>query len=180
VLVAVVVGSRWRRSSPIRSRRSRSSRKAEQSETQLKEEYPRQEETAINLDLHRQQLREIDTQFGAAAAAAAEPLADGRAARRHQPGGLGRGLQSLVQAGASSRRESLRELPIQVKVVATTTTWARSRATWGQLSRIVTLNDVSIQAEGRHSHHGRVRGPSAIWRRGSAAQRKSQAARKGR
>src|SRR5688572_24907845 len=34
-------------------------------ETQLKEQYLGKKKQAINLDLHRQQLREIDTQFGA-------------------------------------------------------------------------------------------------------------------
>src|SRR2546425_5786942 len=34
-------------------------------ETKLKEEYLGKKKQAINLDLHRQQLREIDTQFGA-------------------------------------------------------------------------------------------------------------------
>ena len=34
-------------------------------ETKLKDEYVSKKKQAINLDLHRQQLREIDTQFGA-------------------------------------------------------------------------------------------------------------------
>src|SRR5260370_1176586 len=34
-------------------------------EVKLKEEYLGKKKQAINLDLHRQQLREIDTQFGA-------------------------------------------------------------------------------------------------------------------
>ncbi|HSA88882.1 MAG TPA: type 4a pilus biogenesis protein PilO, partial [Burkholderiales bacterium] len=34
-------------------------------EVKLKEEYVGKKKQAINLDLHRQQLREIDTQFGA-------------------------------------------------------------------------------------------------------------------
>ena len=34
-------------------------------EIKLKEEYLKKKQQAINLDLHRQQLREIDTQFGA-------------------------------------------------------------------------------------------------------------------
>ena len=34
-------------------------------ETKLKEDYLRKKQQAVNLDLHRQQLREIDTQFGA-------------------------------------------------------------------------------------------------------------------
>ena len=55
-------------------------------EVKLKEHYLQQEGQAINFDLHRQQLREIDTQFGALLQAAAEQLGDGRAAHRHQPG----------------------------------------------------------------------------------------------
>ena len=52
----------------------------------LKDEYLDKKRQAINLDLHRQQLREIDTQFGALLRAAARQVADGRAAGRHQPG----------------------------------------------------------------------------------------------
>ena len=37
----------------------------QQKEVKLKEEYVNKKKQAINLDLHRQQLREIDTQFGA-------------------------------------------------------------------------------------------------------------------
>ena len=44
---------------------SRSSRRAEQQEVKLKDEYVNKKKQAVNLDLHRQQLREIDTQFGA-------------------------------------------------------------------------------------------------------------------
>ena len=36
-----------------------------QQETKLKQEYLGKKKQAINLDLHKQQLREIDTQFGA-------------------------------------------------------------------------------------------------------------------
>ena len=45
--------------------RSRSSRRGQPKEAKLKEEYVGKKKQAINLDLHRQQLREIDTQFGA-------------------------------------------------------------------------------------------------------------------
>src|SRR5258706_9055010 len=39
--------------------------KEAQEEAKLKEEYVDKKKQAVNLDLHRQQLREIDTQFGA-------------------------------------------------------------------------------------------------------------------
>src|SRR6202008_1193241 len=39
--------------------------KGQGDEVKLKEEYLKKKQQAVNLDLHRQQLREIDTQFGA-------------------------------------------------------------------------------------------------------------------
>src|SRR6478735_1677095 len=39
--------------------------KGQADEVKLKDEYLKKKQQAVNLDLHRQQLREIDTQFGA-------------------------------------------------------------------------------------------------------------------
>ena len=66
VLVAILVGDPGRRLlRPLARTRSRSSRKASAERDQLKKDYLAKKKQAINLDLHQQQLREIDTQFGA-------------------------------------------------------------------------------------------------------------------
>src|SRR5204863_10076414 len=62
--------------------------------------------------------------------------------------GLGRGLQFELFKPASSEnaREFYAELPIQVKVVGTYHDMGAFASDVGQLSRIVTLHDVSIGA----------------------------------
>ena len=62
--------------------------------------------------------------------------------------GLSRGLQFELfkPAAAESPKEFYSELPIQVKVVGTYHDMGAFAADVGQLPRIVTLNDVSIEA----------------------------------
>jgi len=61
--------------------------------------------------------------------------------------GLGRGLQFELfkPAAGETRREFYAELPIQVKVTGTYHDMGAFASDVGQLSRIVTLNDVIIQ-----------------------------------
>jgi type IV pilus assembly protein PilO len=62
--------------------------------------------------------------------------------------GLGRGLQfELFRPAASENtKEFYAELPIQVKVIGTYHDMGAFASDVGQLSRIVTLNDVAIEA----------------------------------
>jgi type IV pilus assembly protein PilO len=62
--------------------------------------------------------------------------------------GLGRGLQFDLfrPAGAENAREFYAELPITVKVVGSYHDMGAFASDVGQLSRIVTLNDVAIQS----------------------------------
>jgi len=62
--------------------------------------------------------------------------------------GLGRGLQFELfkPAAAESVREFYAELPIQLKLTGTYHDMGAFAGDVGQLSRIVTLNDVSIDA----------------------------------
>jgi type IV pilus assembly protein PilO len=62
--------------------------------------------------------------------------------------GLGRGLQfELFRPGVDTVREFYAELPISVKVVGTYHDMGAFASDIGQLSRIVTLNDVSITTQ---------------------------------
>jgi type IV pilus assembly protein PilO len=63
--------------------------------------------------------------------------------------GLGRGLQFELfkPAAAESRKEFYAELPIQVKVTGTYHDMGAFASDVGQLSRIVTLQNVSIVAD---------------------------------
>jgi type IV pilus assembly protein PilO len=98
--------------------------------------------------------------------------------------GLGRGLQFDLFKPAPSEtvREFYAELPIQVKVVGNYHDMGAFASDVGQLSRIVTLNDVSIQAgkDGILTMDAVARTFRYLDDEEVAAQRKSQAARKGR
>src|SRR3954462_11856070 len=119
-----------------------------QEEAKLKDEYVDKKKQAVNLDLHRQQLREIDTQFGALLRQLPNRSQMDALLVDINQAGLGRGLQFELfrPAGAENAREFYAELPIQVKVVGTYHDMGAFASDVGQLSRIVTLNDVSIAA----------------------------------
>jgi type IV pilus assembly protein PilO len=118
-------------------------------EVKLKEEYLKKKQQAINLDLHRQQLREIDTQFGALLRQLPNRSQMDALLVDINQAGLGRGLQFELfrPAGSEIVREFYAELPIQVKVTGTYHDMGAFASDVGQLSRIVTLNDVVINAQ---------------------------------
>jgi type IV pilus assembly protein PilO len=117
-------------------------------ETKLKEDYVDKKKQAVNLDLHRQQLREIDTQFGALLRQLPNKSQMDALLVDINQAGLGRGLQFDLfrPAGAENAREFYAELPITVKVVGSYHDMGAFASDVGQLSRIVTLNDVAIQS----------------------------------
>src|SRR3954447_23570134 len=117
-------------------------------EEKLKEQYLGKKKQAVNLDLHRQQLREIDTQFGALLRQLPNRSQMDALLVDINQAGLGRGLQFELfrPAGAEITREFYAELPITVKVTGTYHDMGAFASDVGQLSRIVTLNDVAIQA----------------------------------
>ena len=120
----------------------------QQKEVKLKEEYVNKKKQAINLDLHRQQLREIDTQFGALLKQLPNKSQMDALLVDINQAGLGRGLQfELFKPAASEmRREFYAELPIDVRVTGTYHDMGAFASDVGQLSRIVTLKDVNIVA----------------------------------
>ena len=153
-------------------------------ETKLKEEYVGKKKQAVNLDLHRQQLREIDTQFGALLRQLPNRSQMDALLVDINQAGLGRGLQFELFKPAPSEnvREFYAELPIQVKVIGNYHDMGAFASDVGQLSRIVTLNDVSIQAgkDGILTMDAVARTFRYLDDEEVAAQRKSQqAARKG-
>jgi type IV pilus assembly protein PilO len=117
-------------------------------EIKLKEQYLGKKKQAINLDLHRQQLREIDTQFGALLRQLPNKSQMDALLVDINQAGLGRGLQfELFKPAANEQvRDFYAELPIQVKVLGTYHDMGAFASDVGQLSRIVTLNNVGINA----------------------------------
>ncbi|MGA8050187.1 MAG: type 4a pilus biogenesis protein PilO [Burkholderiales bacterium] len=117
-------------------------------EKKLKDDYLNKKRQAINLDLYRQQLREIDTQFGALLRQLPNKSQMDALLVDINQAGLGRGLQFELfkPAPSESVKEFYAELPIQVKVDGSYHDMGAFASDVGQLSRIVTLNDVSIDA----------------------------------
>jgi len=114
----------------------------------LKNEYLDKKKQAINLDLHRQQLREIDTQFGALLRQLPNRSQMDALLVDINQAGLGRGLQFDLfrPAPSEAAREFYAERPIAVRVVGSYHDMGAFASDVGQLSRIVTLNDVTIEA----------------------------------
>jgi type IV pilus assembly protein PilO len=119
-----------------------------QQEETLKKDYLAKKTQAVNLDLHKQQLREIDTQFGALLKQLPNKSQMDALLVDINQSGLSRGLQFDLFKPATTEavKEFYSELPIQVKVIGTYHDMGAFAADVGQLPRIVTLNDVSIEA----------------------------------
>src|SRR5919206_1869317 len=117
-------------------------------EAKLKEQYLGKKKQPINLDLHRQQLREIDTQFGALLRQLPNRSQMDALLVDINQAGLGRGLQFELfrPAPGEITREFYAERPISVKVTGTYHDMGAFASDVGQLPRIVTLNDVNISA----------------------------------
>ena len=152
-------------------------------EEQLKQQYLGKKKQAINLDLHRQQLREIDTQFGALLRQLPNKSQMDALLVDINQAGLGRGLQFELfkPAGSEITREFFAELPIQLKIIGTYHDMGAFASDVGQLSRIVTLNDVAIKAgkDGSLTMDATARTFRYLDDEEIAAQRKQQAAKKG-
>ena len=117
-------------------------------EVKLKQDYVNKKRQAVNLDLHKQQLREIDTQFGALLKQLPNKSQMDALLVDINQAGLGRGLQFELfkPAGREVVRDFYAELPISVRVVGTYHDMGAFASDVGQLSRIVTLNNVEIEA----------------------------------
>ena len=117
-------------------------------EENLKKDYLAKKTQAVNLDLHKQQLREIDTQFGALLKQLPNKAQMDALLVDINQAGLSRGLQFELfrPAGGESAREFYSERPISLKLIGTYHDMGGFASDVGQLPRIVTLGDVSIEA----------------------------------
>ena len=119
-----------------------------QQEAKLKDEYLNKKKQAVNLDLHKQQLREIDQSFGALLKQLPNRAQMDALLVDINQAGLGRGLQFELfrPAATESAKEFYSDLPITVRVIGNYHDMGAFASDLGQLSRIVTLNDVQITA----------------------------------
>src|SRR5688572_8952041 len=151
-------------------------------EVTLKKDYLAKKTQAINLDLHKQQLREIDTQFGALLKQLPNKAQMDALLVDINQAGLSRGLQFELfrPAPGDTAREFYSERPITLKVTGTYHDMGGFAADVGQLPRIVTLSDVSIEAgkDGNLSMDVTARTFRYLDEEEVAAQRKAAAAKK--
>jgi len=117
-------------------------------EKQLKEDFVKKKQQSVNLDLYRQQLREIDSSFGALLKQLPNRAQMDALLVDINQAGLGRGLQFdlFKPAPQETAREFYAELPIQLKLNGTYHDIGAFASDIGQLSRIVTLNDFTLVA----------------------------------
>ena len=117
-----------------------------QQEAKLKDEYVAKMQQAINLDLYRQQLREIDSSFGALLRQLPNRSQMDALLVDINQAGLGRGLQFDLfrPAPAETKREFYAELPVTLKLNGSYHDMGQFASDIGQLSRIVTLNDIAL------------------------------------
>ena len=151
-------------------------------EDNLKKDYLAKKTQAINLDLHKQQLRKIDTQFGALLKQLPNKSQMDALLVDINQAGLSRGLQFELfrPAATESPREFYSELPITIKVNGTYHDMGNFAADVGQLPRIVTLNNISIEAgkDGNLSMDATARTFRYLDEEEVAAQRKASAGAK--
>jgi type IV pilus assembly protein PilO len=119
-----------------------------QAEVRLKDEYVAKQQQAVNLDLYRQQLREIDSSFGALLKQLPNRSQMDALLVDINQAGLGRGLQFdlFKPAPAETKKEFYAELPVTLKLNGSYHDMGQFASDIGQLSRIVTLNDIGLTA----------------------------------
>ncbi len=117
-----------------------------QQEVKLKEEYVDKKRQAVNLEMYRQQAREIESSFGVLLKQLPNRSQMEALLVDINQSGLGRGLQFDLFKPAQSEtvKDFYAELPISLKVQGTYHDMGAFASDIAQLSRIVTLNDIAL------------------------------------
>lgn len=119
----------------------------QQTELKLKEEFVAKKMQAVNLDLYVQQLNEIDRSFGALLKQLPNKSEVESVLVEINQSGMGRGLQfELFKPGPEVVKDFYAELPINVRLTGSYHDFGAFAGDVGRLSRIVTLNNISITA----------------------------------
>ena len=117
-------------------------------EQSLRASWLGKKQQAINLEAYRQQLRDIEQQFGALLKQLPNKSEVDALLTDINQAGLGRGLDfEFFRPGPPRVAEFYSELPIQIKVTGGYHDMGAFASDVAQLSRIVTLNNLNIQAE---------------------------------
>ncbi len=119
----------------------------EQNEAKLKDEYTEKKKQAVNLELYTQQLNDIDRSFGALLKQLPNKAEVESLLIEINQSGMGRGLQfELFKPGQEVSQEFYAELPISVRLTGSYHDFGAFAGDIGSLSRIVTLNNISISS----------------------------------
>lgn len=117
----------------------------QEDEVRLKDEYVSKKRQAANLDLYTQQMNEIDRSFGALLKQLPNKSEVEALLVEINQAGMGRGLQfELFKPGQEAVKDFYAELPISVKLNGSYHDFGAFAGDIGRLSRIVTLNNISI------------------------------------
>lgn len=116
-----------------------------QEELRLKDQFVAKKKQAVNLDLYVQQLDEIDRSFGTLLKQLPNKSEVEALLVEINQAGMGRGLQfDLFKPGGEQVQDFYAELPINVRLTGSYHDFGEFAGDIGKLSRIVTLNNISI------------------------------------
>jgi type IV pilus assembly protein PilO len=118
-------------------------------EVKLREQYTDKKNKAINYDLYRQQLAEIEQSFGALLKQLPNKSEMDALLTDINQAGLGRGLAFELFRPAAQERiaEFYAELPISIRITGNYHDMGAFASDVAQLPRIVTLNDLAVSNE---------------------------------
>jgi type IV pilus assembly protein PilO len=117
----------------------------EDKEQKLRATFLEKKKLAIDLPIYRQQLADIEKQFGTLLKQLPGKSEMDALLTDINQAGLGRGLQfELFKPGAETRRDFYAELPITIRITGNYHDIGAFASDIGKLSRIVTLNDISL------------------------------------
>lgn len=115
-------------------------------ELKLRDEFATKKRQAVNLPLYVTQLEEIDRSFGALLKQLPNKAEVESLLVEVNQSGMGRGLQfELFKPGQEVVKDFYAELPVNVRLTGSFHDFGAFAGDVGRLSRIVTLNNVSIQ-----------------------------------
>ncbi len=116
-----------------------------QEEQKLRTEFLDKKKQALNLDLYREQVKEIEQAFGALVRQLPNKSEMDALLTDINQAGLGRGLEfELFKPAPETMRDFYAELPITVRITGSYHDLGRFVSDVAQLPRIVTLNNLAI------------------------------------
>lgn len=177
VLLAVLVAAWWFDWNPLTEKLEASERQ----ERQLRDQWLSKKRQAVNLDAHRQQLAQIDREFGALLRQLPNKAEMDSLLADINQAGLGRGLLfELFKPGGDVIRDFYAEMPIDVVVSGNFHDLGAFAEDVARMPRIVSLQDIALayNKDGRMELKGKAVTYRYLDEEELAAQRKQNQDRK--